>query len=407
MRASSSSLSLGKQLHAALRRSLEAARDETIKVMRFEALESRSELSKHALPLYSFSSPPPSSTGSPAATVSNASSNVVLPLNQDFATGSDIDIGGLSTVRFGWDPSERAARFYGTLSSDIPRGAKIERSGYAAFRNKNRPTLFGTQTWDTSMHPYLAIKIRNRLGQQKGGQPDQSQQSQVPSSSSLRAAADAAFERVQSSASDPSAILAHAVHALGLDLASQARPGPKFFVNIQTDGPVTSDLFQHRLLLDPNKLDEWQTVLIPFDSFVLTNTGVVSMSPLTMLREKVRTIGISAVIDAPAIPPSASGGLAAASTRSSSGSRASVASTADASAGPSALRRRSGEGVGEEDDWAADGNLRQVDTAETEQQQEQSLKANTPVRGSKRSRAFPFDLAIEKVYAVADPDEVD
>ncbi|CAD6896440.1 unnamed protein product [Tilletia caries] len=59
-------------------------------------------------------------------------------------------------------PTKRAARFWGTLSYDIPRGAKIECSGYAAFRNKNRPTIFGVQIWDATMHPYLAIKLRNR-----------------------------------------------------------------------------------------------------------------------------------------------------------------------------------------------------------------------------------------------------
>ncbi|KAE8209620.1 hypothetical protein CF327_g6418 [Tilletia walkeri] len=391
MRCSSSASSLGKQLHAALRRSIDAARDETVKVMRFQALESRQELSRHALPLYSFVQPPPSSTSS--------SSAGVLPLTHEFATGSDIDIGGLSTVRFAWDTTERAARFWGTLSSDIPRGAKIERSGYAAFRNKNRPTLFGVQTWDTTMHPYLAIKLRNR----RAAPPSTPGKQQLKPESSLRSAADAAFNSTHSSpptsSSEPSAILTHAIHALGLNLTHEEKPGPRFFVNIQTDGPVTSDLFQHRLFLDPAKLDEWQTVIIPFDSFVLTNTGTVSLSALKMMREKIRTIGISAVLDLPAIPNSA-GGVSASPTKPSASSSPSSTTT---QGGPNALRKRAGgeesdaEGDVGEDDWAADGDLRGSASAST---------TTTPVRGSKRGRSFPFDLAIEQVYAVAHPDEV-
>ncbi|KAL9933843.1 hypothetical protein V8E36_007501 [Tilletia maclaganii] len=390
---------IGRQIYAALRRSIETARDETVKVMRFEALESRANLSQHALPLYSFTTPPLAADGS--APTPSRSSSATLPLNRDFATGSDIDIGGLSTVRFGWDPSERAARFWGTLSSDIPRGARIERSGYAAFRNKNRSTLFGTQTWDTTVHPYLAIKVRNRLGAHPSAvassaspSSSSSRPSSISSSSSsapsLRSATDRAFERVHAG-SDTSAIIAHAVHALGLK--ENEPPGPRFFVNIQTDGPITSDLFQHRLFLDANKLDEWQTVVIPFDSFVLTNTGTVSLSPLTMMREKIRTIGISAVLDVPAVPQSAARSAGLGSKASARGSES----------GPRALRKRSDEvdasassGPGEavEDDWGADGNLQQSTTSPV-------------VRGSKRGRSFPFDLAIEQIYAVGDPEDIE
>lgn len=52
------------------------------------------------------------------------------------------------------------------------------------------------------------------------------------------------------------------MHALGLNLP--AKPGPKFFVNVQTDGPVTSDLFQHRLFLDESKGNAWQDVIVSF-----------------------------------------------------------------------------------------------------------------------------------------------
>lgn len=173
----------------------------------------------------------------------------------NFATGSDSDIGGLSQCRLGLDESSRG-RFYGTLSSQVPRGGKIEKSGYAGFRNRNRPTLFGNQCWDTTVHPYLALRVRNRLAKKPIVTADKNEKADSSGGSGLRAALHA---------SDPSGPAAsRAIHALGL--GKKELPGPKFFVNVQTDGPVTSDLFQHRLYLHENKGSDWQTVIVSIPS---------------------------------------------------------------------------------------------------------------------------------------------
>lgn len=279
----------------------------------------------------------------------------------NFATGSDSDIGGLSQCRLGLDDSSRG-RFYGTLSSQVPRGGKIEKSGYAGFRNRNRPTLFGNQCWDTTVHPFLALRVRNRLAKK-------------PLTNTERAEAGGGL-RAALHASDPSGPAAsRAVHALGL--GRKELPGPKFFVNVQTDGPVTSDLFQHRLYLDESKGSDWQTVVIPFDDFVLTNTGQISSSQVSMMREKIRTIGISAVLDVP-VPPSASKPISK-------------------DAPPSALSKgpRKMNTDEQEDDWAVDGELRGEGGD------------GVAVRGSKRGSTFNFDLGLESVYAVGELDELD
>lgn len=210
------------------------------------------------------------------------------PQIAQIALGSDSDIGGISRCHLSLEHEkggEGYGRFYGTVSSQIPRNATLERSGYAAFRNKSRPTLFGAESWDTSLYPYLAIRIRNRTPKASGGAPD-----------SLRSALHA---QDQSGPAIP-----RAVHALGLPYPGVATQpnGPLFFVNVQTDGPVTTDLYQHRLWLDESKGDEWQTVTIPLDDFVLTNTGVVSESQVSMLREKVLSVGISVLLDPPVLP---------------------------------------------------------------------------------------------------------
>ncbi|GAC96140.1 complex I intermediate-associated protein [Pseudozyma hubeiensis SY62] len=281
----------------------------------------------------------------------------------NFATGSDSDIGGLSQCRLGLDESSRG-RFYGTLSSQVPRGGKIEKSGYAGFRNRNRPTLFGNQCWDTTVHPFLALRVRNRLAKKPVAAAEKTDKAET--GGGLRAALHA---------NDPSGPAAsRAIHALGL--GRKELPGPKFFVNVQTDGPVTSDLFQHRLYLDESKGSDWQTVVIPFDDFVLTNTGQVSNSQVSMMREKIRTVGISAVLDVP-VPPSAS-------------------KPPSQDAPPSALSRKSdGEQQQQEDDWAVDGDLRGEGGEDA------------PVRGSKRGATYNFDLGLESVYAVGELDELD
>ena len=199
-------------------------------------------------------------------TSSNQGALLIYQLNsqQDlaqFATGADGDIGGLSQCRLALDEQSKG-RFFGTLSSQVPRGGKLERSGYAGFRNRNRPTMFGNQCWDTTVHPYLALRVRNKLANKTPSSSASSSSSSshsAPSSSqsdsspgSLRAALHANDQ------SGPAA--SRAIHALGL--GRKEPPGPKFFVNVQTDGPVTSDLFQHRLYFDESKGSDWQTVLV-------------------------------------------------------------------------------------------------------------------------------------------------
>ena len=60
---------------------------------------------------------------------------------------------------------------------------------------------------------------------------------------------------------------------------------------------VRTDLFQHRLWLpepaaesDPHS---WTDVLIPFSDFALTNSGELSAHQIEMMRQKVRSVGIS------------------------------------------------------------------------------------------------------------------
>ncbi|CAO3614159.1 unnamed protein product [Cunninghamella echinulata] len=146
-----------------------------------------------------------------------------------WAIGSDKDIGGFSEATLEITP-QNTGRFFGNLSLELPVNPEIQQSGYAAIRSKAQPSsVFGTPCWDTSLFRYLALRVRG--------------------------------------------------------------DNRKYFVNIQTDGVIQTDLYQHRLFL--RTPGEWETVMIPFRDFILTNNGMIQEQQIEMFREKVKTVGLS------------------------------------------------------------------------------------------------------------------
>ncbi|CAE6466339.1 unnamed protein product [Rhizoctonia solani] len=136
---------------------------------------------------------------------------------QQFALGSDSDLGGNSTAHLDHHP-DGYARFWGDMRLDV----------------KSRPTLFGQIYDDLSLYKYLALRVK---------------------------------------------------------AAGEPHTRNSFFVNIQTDGPIQTDLWQHRLYFQTD--GEWEDISIPLSDFVMTNQGDLVQNQVKMMREKVRTIGIS------------------------------------------------------------------------------------------------------------------
>ncbi|KAL2911641.1 hypothetical protein HK105_208905 [Polyrhizophydium stewartii] len=148
---------------------------------------------------------------------------------EKWVVGSDADIGGLSEANWGLTP-ENTALFWGTISTELPANATINRSGYAGIRSKQKPlTLFHRPHMDTSMFRYLAVRARGDHNQ--------------------------------------------------------------WFVNLQTESVFPSQIWQHRLYFQ--QPGEWETVLIPFRDFVLTSHGFVQPRQMGMNRAEVKTIGFS------------------------------------------------------------------------------------------------------------------
>lgn len=152
-------------------------------------------------------------------------------------TMSDADAGGFSKVSLDYVPKSSEgpahARFHGKISIELPPNRpQIQRTGYAAWRNKDRAaTIFGKSLWDIDPYLYLALRVKS--------------------------------------------------------------DGRKYFVNVQTESIVPTDIHQHRLYA--RRPGEWETVLIKWNEFVRTNHGVVVEPQTEMLRQKVRTVGIGLI----------------------------------------------------------------------------------------------------------------
>lgn len=152
---------------------------------------------------------------------------------------SDADMGGFSKASLthvAGAASEQPpphALFAGKISTELPPNKpEVQRSGYAAWRTRDRGTsLFGKLLWDIDPYAYLALRIKS--------------------------------------------------------------DGRKYFVNIQTESIVPTDLHQH--LLPSYTPGEWETVTIPFSSFVRTNYGMVVEPQREMMRQKIRSVGIGLI----------------------------------------------------------------------------------------------------------------
>lgn len=149
-------------------------------------------------------------------------------------TMSDGDMGGFSTVSLEQVPATTGepahARFHGNICLDLPRNRPdVQRTGYAAWRNRDRPaSIFGKSLWNMDPYAFLALRVKS--------------------------------------------------------------DGRKYFVNVQSETLVYTDIHQHRLYT--RRPGEWETVLIKWSDFVRTNYGQVVEPQTELPTEKVRTVGI-------------------------------------------------------------------------------------------------------------------
>ncbi|KAI5293938.1 hypothetical protein KEM52_004978 [Ascosphaera acerosa] len=185
-------------------------------------------------------------------------------------TIADRAVGGYSTASLDYVSADPAAlepahvRFHGSISTKLPPNWRIQRSGYAAFRNHTRGWLFGRLYWDMDPYKYLALRVKS--------------------------------------------------------------DGRRYTINVQTDSIVDSDLHQHRLFTHHHReghtqptpelasatfqttpertsgpdtaqqsladASRWETVFIKWTDFVRTNHGVAVEPQTDITKHRIRSVGI-------------------------------------------------------------------------------------------------------------------
>ncbi|PVI06558.1 CIA30-domain-containing protein [Periconia macrospinosa] len=150
---------------------------------------------------------------------------------------SDKSIGGFSSANLDFYPATHDtpshARFHGNISTKLPTDQpQVQRTGFAGWRTLNRGfTIFGRSLWDLNSYNYLAVHFKS--------------------------------------------------------------DGRKYFVNVQTESIVPTDIHQHRL--HSTTPGEWETILIKLNEFVRTNHGQIVEPQREMMTQKVRTVGMSLI----------------------------------------------------------------------------------------------------------------
>ncbi|KAI5806880.1 complex I intermediate-associated protein 30-domain-containing protein [Geopyxis carbonaria] len=131
------------------------------------------------------------------------------------------------------DAPAQYARFHGTISIELPTNQpNVERSGFAAWRTQDPQwTLLGRAVFNCEAHAFLALRIKS--------------------------------------------------------------DGSKYYVNLQSDSMVTSDLFQHRLFT--KKPGQWETVYLPFTDFVKMHMGGVMKRQERIPQNNLTTVGLGLI----------------------------------------------------------------------------------------------------------------
>jgi NADH dehydrogenase [ubiquinone] 1 alpha subcomplex assembly factor 1 len=146
---------------------------------------------------------------------------------------TDQEMGGFTEAHLSYIPEENNepshGHFHGKISTELPKDAKVHRSGFAYWRTLDpQMSLFGKSLFNVDPYQWLGLRVKS--------------------------------------------------------------DGRRYFVNVQTESIIPTDIYQHRLYT--NKVGEWETVYIRWNDFVRTNLGAVVEPQKDMLKEKVRTVGI-------------------------------------------------------------------------------------------------------------------
>ncbi|KAL4922179.1 complex I intermediate-associated protein 30-domain-containing protein [Aspergillus aurantiobrunneus] len=208
-------------------------------------------------------------------------------------TMADRAVGGFSTASLDYIPADSStntpahAKFHGNISTKLPNNWRVERTGYAAFRNQDRGFwLFGRLHWDLDPYTYLALRVKSDGRRYTVNiQTDTIVETDIHQHrlyTRHHHARDSSPHDHLSPYSSPEAVespeIAETKYPSGIPPSLSDVPPPS---TIMSSASATT-----------SGSTGWETIFLPFNSFVRTNYGLVVEPQTSIIRQRVKSVGI-------------------------------------------------------------------------------------------------------------------
>ncbi|KAI9374660.1 complex I intermediate-associated protein 30-domain-containing protein [Aspergillus egyptiacus] len=215
-------------------------------------------------------------------------------------TMADRAVGGFSTANLDYIPADPStntpahARFHGTISTKLPNNWRVERTGYAAFRNKDRGMwLFGRLYWDLDPYTYLALRVKSdgrrytvNIQTDSIVETDIHQHRLYTRHHAVRPSPST------SSSSNPDASSPYFTPEAAESPEIAKEKYPNGVPPSLSDVPPSTVISSATSSATTSGSTGWETILLPFNSFIRTNFGMVVEPQTSIMRQRVKSVGI-------------------------------------------------------------------------------------------------------------------
>ncbi|EFE43228.1 hypothetical protein TRV_02043 [Trichophyton verrucosum HKI 0517] len=220
-------------------------------------------------------------------------------------TMADRAVGGYSTANLDYVPADPEtnmpahARFHGSISTKLPRDWRVQRTGYAAFRNQDRGFwLMGRLYWDVDPYTYLALRVKSDGRRYTVNvQTDSIIESDIHQHRLFtrhHRLLNRAENHLTSSTITPEETLSEPESESDFPSTSTSSPSriPAALADFAPPpSPTTTSSSSYITNPQPGSTG-WETILIRWSDFVRTNLGTVVEPQTGLLQQRVKSIGI-------------------------------------------------------------------------------------------------------------------